>query len=303
MKKFLSIFFVAVTLFAQSVTVVKVEKVNLNGSFYYPKFSPDDEHLLLTQENYKGLYLVGLKNNGIKILSEENGAGFKAKFAGDGERVFFRSFKLIEGRKFSSQKIFDLLENKEVTVLSNKRDLTPPIKTYDGEIFCFLKGEKQVLAKSLMKTSDNERSVFIRNSLIVFREGEDEKVLMPFGKGIYVWPSLSPDGNSILFTFGSKGSFIMDTNGNVISELGEIHYPRFSPDGKWVVGMNDKDDGYKFTSSDIVLINLKTLRKFNITNTKEKIEMYPEWSHKGNEVTFNDLDGNIYIVKLILAEG
>ncbi len=302
MKKLLLLFALASSLFAQNVIVEKITKVNTDGQYFLPKFSPDDSALLLTSENYKGLYLLDLKTSKVKTVTTENGAGFKAKFDYSGNKIFFRTFKFVEGKKYSSEKIFDLLENKTLTLISDERNLTPPIQSFDGSVYCFQNGEVKEIEKSLMKNSSADKSVFIRNSLIVYREGEKEKVLKPFGEGIYVWPSLSPDGNYILFTFGSKGSFVMDTEGNVLKALGDLHYPHFSPDGKWVVGMNDKDDGYKFVSSDILIVNLRNLKKFNITDSPEKIEMYPEWSHSGNEVTFHDLQGNIYIVKLSLVE-
>ncbi len=303
MKKFLLLLFLTGALFAQSVRVEKIIKLKTEGDFAFPKFSPDDSELLLTTPNYKGLFLYDLTNGTVKTLSNENGAGFKAKFSAEGDRIFFRTYKLVEGKKYSSQKIFDFKENKTITLVADKRNLTPPIKSLAGNVFCFSKGERLEIEKSLMKNSASNKAVFIRNSEIVFDDGQNEKVLKPLGEGIYVWPALSPDGKFIAFTFGGKGSFVMDTEGNIVKRLGDLHYPRWSPDGKWIVGMNDKDNGYDYTSSDIVIISMKNLKKFNITNSKEKIEMYPEWSHNGKEITFNDLKGNIYIVKLVLAEG
>ncbi len=303
MKKILLFFVLAASVFAQSVQVEKIVKVNTGGRFYFPKFSPNDDALLLTSSNYKGLYLLNLRTLKIETITEENGAGFKAKFDFNGDKIFFRTYKLVDGKKYESQKILEMPERKVITLFKDKRELTPPIKTLDGDVFCFLQGRRAEIEKSLMKNSGGRKSVFIRNSNIFFSQNENEKVLKPFGDGIYVWASLSPEGNFIAFTYGGKGSFVMDTDGNVVKNLGELHFPRWSPDGKWIAGMNDRDNGYDYTSSDIIIVNLKSLKKFNVTKSTDKIEMYPEWSSDGSKITFHDLQGNIYIAKLYLTEG
>ena len=302
MKQMFLMLLLAGTLAAQSVNVVSIEKVNSEKPFYFPKFSPDGKSLLVTTESYKGLYLLNLRNATVREITDEFGAGYKARFDVSGKKIFYRSFKFREGKKYSSEILFDLVNGFRNVLESNERNLTPPIKYLNGEVFYLKEGKRQVPEAMEKSSVEKKRAAFVRDRQIVFLDGESEKTLEPLGKGIYVWASLSPDGQKIAFTFGANGSFVCDMEGNVLKTLGDLHYPRWSPDGKWIAGMNDKDDGYVYTSSDVVVVYYGNLKRFNITQSGDKIEMYPEWSPDGKKLAFHDLKGNVYVAKLILTE-
>ena len=62
--------------------------------------------------------------------------------------------------------------------------------------------------------------------------------------------------------------------------------------------MVDKDDGYKVTSSEIFVASADGKNKYQITNTSNVSEMYPNWSQSGLKLTFNSTDGEIFIAEL-----
>lgn len=62
--------------------------------------------------------------------------------------------------------------------------------------------------------------------------------------------------------------------------------------------MDDKDDGFNYVSSDVIVVSVDGKLKFNITDSNSQIEMYPEWSSKGDRIVYNNLDGEIFIAEL-----
>ncbi len=292
----------AVSIPAQNVKVISVKKLDLKGKYYFPEFSTDDSKLLITSENFKGIYLLNLKNNKLKTISNENGAGYKPEFTDAGRSIIYRTSYYKGIKKYHNVYRFDVEKNKSEILLSNARNITYPIKFSNGDVSVLNVSTFSKVVKG-NKINTISKAVFVANNKINYFNGVQTLTFQPFGKGIYVWASLSPDGNRILFTFGNKGTFLMDTDGNILKKIDFAHAPVFSPDGKWIAFMRDEDNGYDFTASDIFVVSLKSGKIFKITNTTDRIEMYPRWSNDGKKLTFHDTQGEIFVAELILTEG
>jgi len=295
MRNLILIYFFATLLLGQSLRSVTVKRVNVKGTFYFPVFSSDNSRLLVTGENYKGLFLIDLKNDKVKNISVEDGAGYKPKFTSDGKSVIYRTNFYRGIKKFHNVYKLNLLTGKKETLKSDARNITPPIKLSDGRVVVFKSFINLIKGN---KINSIEKVVFVSGNKIKYFNGVNLTEFQPFGNGIYVWASLSPNGKNILFTYGDKGTFLMDTKGNILRNFGFAHAPKFSPDGKWIAFMRDKDDSYKFIASDIWIVSVKSGKKFKITDTSTKIEMYPEWSHDGSMLVFHTTKGEIFTAKL-----
>ena len=92
------------------------------------------------------------------------------------------------------------------------------------------------------------------------------------------------------------GTYICDLSGKILVDLGNIHAPKWSPDGKWIVYMDDKDDGYNFTSSEIHVISSDGKWDIPLTSTENEIELYPAWGPQ-NEIVYSTESGRIYLLK------
>ncbi|MCF6242999.1 MAG: hypothetical protein L3J74_16860, partial [Bacteroidales bacterium] len=134
-------------------------------------------------------------------------------------------------------------------------------------------------------------------NLVVYKNGK-QHILNPFGKGNYIWVSVSPDGTKILFTKTGKGTFICDSEGKNIINLGRLHAAKWSKDGKWVIGMNDFDDGSKYTNSQIIIISPKGINRQVLDLKDIKIALYPDLSDDNSKITFNTDNGKIYVITL-----
>lgn len=296
-------FFITITT-AQNVQVIDQSNLTNSSSeeFYFPKFSPDNSSVYFTKGNYKGLYRLNLSNRQISQISDEQTAGYEPQFTEDSRYVIYKSDEFINRLRYSSIIMMDLFSGEKSVILDRSRNVSSPILSNNNSL-TFNLGEEN----KLMSLTDGEltegmlnSSVFVyaKDSKLYINRNGVETDISPFGEGTYVWASLSPSGEKVLFTFGSQGSFISDLNGNILVELGYLNYPQWSPDGNWIAGMQDYDDGYNYTASEIILVSSDGSRSIQLTNTEDEIEMYPRWSNDGKSLVYHSNDGNIHLMKL-----
>jgi Tol biopolymer transport system component len=294
----------SIMIIGQKVTVLETRNItNKNeGEFYYPKFSPDGSKIFFTHANYKGIYYTDPKESKIIQLSDENGSGYEFNLA-QNNVVYYRTDRFINGRKYSSIKSFDLISKNIQIIAANLRFLSTP-KILNNYIIAYTVNSRirkfiPKNYKNKVKVSSIEKPyVEIEKGKIALTEAGVKKILTPAGKGNYIWPSVSPDFSKLLFTVAGKGTYVSDLNGNILADLGYANYPRWSPDGKWVSYMVDKDNGLTVTSSDIYIVSADGGKKFQITNTEKVFEMYPDWAPSGDQLVLNTYDGKIVLIKL-----
>ena len=112
----------------------------------------------------------------------------------------------------------------------------------------------------------------------------------------YIWASLSPDGKMILFNAVGIGTFVSDLKGNLIASLGYLNAPAWY-DNEFVVGMQDKDDGYNITESKVIIKNLAGTITKQLSEPGQ-IAMYPTASSVAGKVAYNTTEGDIYVLEL-----
>lgn len=276
--------------FAQTITVQKITKVKTERPLYYGAFL-DDNKIVATQENYQGLYLVDLAKNETKKLTDEFGAGYK--FINLQDDIYFRSYTLKDGRKFYSLKQLNLNSLTVTTLQGPQRRMNTPVGVNGSVLYDFQNNSKvnAITSNSIFVTNENSEINLHINGAV--------KKIAPFGKGVYVWPVLSPDKQLIAFTYGTKGTVISDLEGNVKFTIGKnAHFATWSPDGRYLLYMNDKDNGDYYVSSDIMIYDTVTGKSYQITSTTDSIEMYPRWSPDGKRIIFNNLEGELFIAEM-----
>lgn len=305
MKKFLScvLLFTAIS-YSQNISVINVKQITdkSEGAFYYPQLSPDDSKIFFTSESYKGLWYYDLPGNEIINLNNLQGAGFQPVISEDGNKVLFRVDDYSEGIKKSSMVLQDVKSKSFTTIEERTRGLSAPISKINNKVV-YTKADEvnAVQITSAVKLNKNEITdvfAYIENSNIVLSVNGTKKILAPLGNGNYIWSSVSPDQTKLLFTLAGRGTFVSDLNGNILFEIGYANAPVWSPDGKWILYMVDKDDGRVFISSDVFVSSVDGSRKHQLTNEPGRINMYPSWSSKGDKVVFNTAEGEIILLEL-----
>ncbi len=145
---------------------------------------------------------------------------------------------------------------------------------------------------------NNTSTLSVDNSdlkLNLYRNGV-KTVLAPHGSDVnYVWSSISPDGTMILFNT-RKGTAICNLQGVEIANLGNLNAPVWYG-SRYVVGMDDSNNGNAYTSSSIVIVSIDGSTRQKLT-TDDEIAMYPTVNAENGFVAYNTIGGRLRIIKL-----
>ncbi|MDX1702141.1 MAG: hypothetical protein R3250_16060 [Melioribacteraceae bacterium] len=286
---------------AQKVTVVEIMKleIGIEQEIAYPKFTADDNKIIFTSPNFQGLYKYDLTSGDIEIISNGMGAGYNPRILNDGN-IYYKTFDLINGRKLYSINKYNSITGKNEVLDVNVRLAKIPFQRTWDEVYYLNNSviKKQSMEKTLSKSNESDIAVYVENNDLILINGNEKILLNPLGKGVYVWESISPDGKSLLFSFGNQGTFVININGQLILNIEEAHYPRFSPDGKYISFMKDKDDGHNYTESDIFIYSIEDEESYKVTDTEDRIEMYPNWSNDGTKLVYHTIEGELFVAEL-----
>jgi Tol biopolymer transport system component len=302
MKKVILILFLITTpIISQKITVINNNPVSslTEGKFYYPQIHPDGTSIIFSSENRKGLWFKNLNGGKILMITDALGAGYEPGFSSSNELIF-RHDKFISGRRVSSLASYNLISKKSSYLENSIRDLKI-CRSESGLVSSFLKDSNLPVAinkNTLQKGNSIVMTAYAQNSSLIVVEGGARKTIQPFGTGHYLWPSISPNREMLLFTYAGKGAYVTDLNGTIIKKLGYANYPSFSPDGNWVLFMKDIDDGVEVISSNIHIVNIKSGKYFNLTTEQDHIAMYPRWGISSSEIYYNTYDGQIRKIEL-----
>lgn len=288
-------------IFAQEVKVSNTFEISTEivSKALFPKFSADDKKVIFSSDNYKGLYKYDLVTKTSSVITEEDGAGYNPLVLDD-ETILYRTTNYKKGRKFHSLFSKDIKTNNETELVREERNLRLPNQHLGSNVLYRIddRTEAHSFSSDKLLKGQATKAVYSENGELRLIEDDRTTILNPLGKGVYVWESMSPDGNMVMFTLGAKGTYICDLEGNILDRIAEAHYPRFSPNGKYISYMVDTDDGHNYLSSDIYVYSLSSKESYQITNTDDQIEMFAEWSNESNQLVYHTLEGKIIISTL-----
>jgi len=294
----LSLFYTS-SIFAQkTVSVKKIKPIKEISSGFRPVFV-GDRGLIYTSQSNKGLYYYDLKKKNIQKLCDDTGAGAQFKISKNEKKLVYKSYAFDEyGRRQNSVYEIDITSGKKNEIVKNQRILST--LSYSGDTPVFLQNNSlKSLSENSLKKADDELLAFTDAdlNLIISRNGTQKKI-NPLGEGNYIWVSVSPDRTKILFTKTGKGTFICNKEGEILADLGRINAPKWSKDGKWIIGMDDYDDGQKYTRSQIVFVSPDGKNRQKLTLKSVKVALYPDISQNNKQVVFNDENGKVYLLNL-----
>jgi hypothetical protein len=218
-------------------------------------------------------------------------------FSSDGNKIWYRSDDFRGMMKYSSINEYDIPAAETRTIESNKRNLSPPQVVNDHPVYS-VDGKQKIDPSSPKNAGENIYMTLEELVPVIYINGI-AKPLKPNGDGNYIWASLSPDKTKLLYNYGGRSTFICDLNGKILAEAGKINAPEWL-NSSIIIGMNDKDDGYRVLSSDIVCYSLATGETTALTSTSDAIEMYPLPFPDGERVVYQTLKGQLYLMYLRL---
>ena len=253
-----------------------------NKEYNHPRFSKDGKKLIVTKKGYSGVYIIDLeKSNTIITVTNEPRAGFRAKWSEDGSFVDFNIREKNQTGKIIQKKMQYNIANKSIRPVSN---------------------------------SSNEIKNAIRNnkqSIRVFRNPSGDMVLASDGvktwnitkeTGGYYRFVLSPDKSKVLIHKNDGKMYVYYSDGSGLhSCVGRGLCQSWSPDGKYLLYFIDNEFGQNYiVDSDIYIATVSGDKHWKITNTEDKIELWPYWSPTGDKISYYELNsGQVFICNLL----
>lgn len=285
-------------LYPQDIRVRSVKRIipGDNGSYLLSGVVPSSDYLLVAGSGYNGLKLLDTRRGRLQVITGDPGAGYEPAATADGKKVFYRSDSFSDNMKYSSVYSYDISSGAKELLTENGRDVIPPAVSGNSVLLKSEGGTRVEQAGPVLKSGGEGSFVVIEEMMPVLYRGTERKELMPNGDGFYIWASLSPDGTKILYNYQGRGTFICDTEGKIIHDLGRINAPRWFSD-RLVIGMDDRDDGHRITSSELVYYSLKDKRRVIFTSTPDRSEMFP-FAAGNRHIAFCTDNGEIYLMKV-----
>ena len=296
MKKLLLFFLVIAQIaLAQQINVLSIEKIKATdtGGYFYPKISPDNQFILMTRGNYSGLYQYSPVSKSLKTLNEDPGAGYKVQISDDGNTVLYNKTELIRKLRHNSL-ISQTISNgeKKVLVAPTREQITGKMVNSNP---VYVKNRSLVKSNSV-KPTDNLYLITIENQKMVLYKNGVRAELTPSGANAsYIWPSISPDNKNIVYTVTGKGTYVCSVTGKNVTSLGKLNAPSWAGN-RYVVGMDDRDDGEKLISSSLIITSIDGKLRKKLETPTGINAMYPSASKDGSRIAFNTDRGEVYLM-------
>lgn len=278
------------------ITVTRSEKLALarTNSWSHPQFSPTGGAIYYTNVDGDGIWEYTLKTRSARQLTSDPKAGLAFDVSADGKSLVYRRTVLDKSSRARKQDIVLMsLARRTTSVLTSGTEVSAPSFVENAPVY-----STKLKKESLPKTNSiaNVSVLGIENTKIIINVNGSRMTLDPLGTGSYVWPVLSPDKRQLAAYEMDRGAFVCDLRGTVISRLGRRDAPSWTRSGKWIVYMDDKDDGHKLLSSDIFAVTPDGKSTMQLTSTSGVFELYPQCSPTENKIVCNTADGTILIL-------
>ncbi len=294
--KFIALIFLTLSsLFARDIIVEDTHLLYAEEGTpgLFPTYTQDGKSVLFTSAAYKGLWVMDRAASEIKQVTDVLGAGFHPRSLSDGS-IIFRRDEYVKGRKYTSLYKSDA---SGVHLVSEGTRFVSPANMINDQLI-FLSDETPVVLEGLSERNvplaSEHTSVLNDKLTLKILQNGSITTLSPLGDGNYIWAEISPTYDKLVFTLAGRGTYICDLDGKILTELGYAHTAHWSPNGEFLVYMVDEDDGVRYTASEIWVVTADGSQAWMITETSDRIEMYPQWSPDGSHIVYHTLRGEIF---------
>jgi Tol biopolymer transport system component len=278
------------------VRVTSTERLPLPADRIWsaPQFSPDGASVYVTTAGYQGIWQYTPVTREFRQICDDAGAGFGFTVSADGRHVAWR--RTLEGgtmnRRVQEVVEADIVSGEQV-VLAGGPDL--PVPVFAGDRVMYSPTSEMKNALSLTRPSTGSFVLGIEDTRIAAVIDGSPVQLDPYHGGSYIWPSLSPDGTRLVAYEMSRGTFVSDLHGTVLAEFGRRDAPSWMRSGRWIVYMDQKDDGHQMVSSDIMCVSPDGKTTVRLTNTPA-IELMPVCSPVDDRILVCTPGGEVYVL-------
>ena len=187
---------------------------------FFPQISADGQWLLYSPTEGTSLMLKNLATGDVKTVASTGYPGFDAILGQDGKVYYVTQQRKKNGLVYRTGHCYDLATGKDQVVLKAQHGRVQPLLASQGVV---INGERQIYRNAKQVGA----YCYTRGDMLyLVDEAGFTRALQPVqDSNGYLWASLSPDGTRVLFEAASRGLFVCDMNGEIVSELGEFLMP------------------------------------------------------------------------------
>jgi len=275
--------------------VVSVEELPVGDehAWQHPRFSPTGASVLYTSPSFHGIWEFSLDTRTVRQITADPYSGYGYSVSSDGNAIAYRRTLPQPNHRRKQEIVLKDLREESGSVVDSAPELSTP--AFAHRRLAYTKGgEQEELSLSL--DGSEIQILGIEDTKIALLRGSAKILLDPLGSGSYIWPSLSPDRTKIVAYEMDRGTFVADLTGTVLAKLGRRDAPSWTFDGRWVVYMDDRDDGHRILESDIMIVSPDGKTTGRFTETTDAIELNPQCSPTEPKIVYHTLDGRLFLL-------
>jgi Tol biopolymer transport system component len=279
------------------ITVTRSEKLPLSRSntWSHPQFSPTGGLVYFTNIDGDGIWEYSPRTRSVRQITADAKSGLSYDISADGKNIIYRRTAYDKtGRTRKQEVVLMNLAKRTRDIVASGPDLPSPTFSENAPVYS-TKSRITGLPKTAAVT--NVSILGIEDTKIAININGTKVLLDPLGNGSYIWPTLSPDKKQIVAYEMDRGAFVCNLRGTVSSRLGRRDAPSWARSGRWIVYMDDKDDGHKLLSSDLFAVSPDGKSVTQLTSTAGVLEMYPQCSPTENKIVCSTTDGSIVVLE------
>ncbi len=287
----------ALALQAQVLNVTSVQRLDVpsdeNKVAQAVAISPQGDYLLLSTDTKQGLVKWDFATSSSQVLTDDAGTGSDVFVSEDGKQVVYGQVSFSNKRRQEAVKSIDLSTGKKQTIVKPTRDLQG-IAVEKSTVATITRGQLKTKALS-GKETEMSRPLLTKHHLKLFitRNGMTTQLAPNGVDERYIWASLSPDGNKVLYYVSGHGTFVCDVDGSNVIAMGNLTAPKWW-DNNTIVGMDEVANEYTVLASSIVARTLDG--QVQKLTSDDVIATYPIPSAQAGKIAFSTPDGEIYLI-------
>lgn len=279
-----------------AISVTRPVMISENGN--RPLFAPNGAYVVLHDAGQPGLSLIDMANMERREIVSGVDVDNDVRISRGGSSIVWRETQYKDHLAYRSIESINLSTRtrKQVDALSREKY---PFQFAGGKV----KVAKRTSMRSLRLVTDtkpvtHEYVLSAEEDDLVLYDGNQRRVLNPNGAASYIWESLSPDEQHIVYmAIGDKcHTYVCDIDGSNVVDLGYIGSPSWFGNNM-IIGMEDEDDGHQMTSSKLIAIRRDGTNRQVLATPGCKFPINPTASIEAGKVAFEN-EGKVYVVEI-----
>jgi len=266
------------------------------------EWSPDGKKIAFTSDNNKGVFVCNAKGRQVERITDDANVGFRFSWSADGKSILSKSLVVTGNKRYQEVVMYDAGSKKKKVLLGKAQDIKSIPRWVDGGASVAVLVDNDLVkvptGKAKLKGAAEDQIALLQGNIVV--GAEDVVLADPKFQGRYVFNHVqSPDGSKVVFQVNGLGLYVIDADGSHLKHLGYGEQAAWTPDGKYVLVTNVKDDGVILTSGEIVAIDVNNKQSFQLLTDPDIIALNPSLSPDGNMVLIDNVkDGAIYMFEI-----